>query len=75
MTTIKSLDDFEFLPDSTTDYRVNCPCMYKKQCLYFFSVAIDLIHFKLADKEEMHAILDVCKFRPDWIKGNRVTCL
>ena len=21
----KSLDDFEFLPDSTTDYRVSCP--------------------------------------------------
>ena len=31
----------------------------KNQCLQFFSVAIDQILFKLADKEEMHNILDV----------------
>ena len=26
----KSLDDFEFLPDPTTDYRVNCPLASEK---------------------------------------------
>ena len=31
----------------------------KNQCLHFFLVAIDLILFKFADKEEMHNILDV----------------
>ena len=38
--------------------------MSKYQCLYFFSVAIDLIffHFKLADKKEIHTILDVSNF-------------
>ena len=40
----KSLDDFKFLPNSTTDYRVEC---LKNQCLQFFSVAIDLILFNL----------------------------
>ena len=30
----------------------------KNQCLHFFSVAIELIVFKLADKDEMHTILD-----------------
>ena len=29
----------------------------KNKCLHFFSVAIDLIIFKLADKEEMHNML------------------
>ena len=30
----------------------------KIQCLHFFSVAIELILFKLTDKDEMHTILD-----------------
>ena len=30
----------------------------KNQCLHFFSIAIGVIFFKLADKEEMHNILD-----------------
>ena len=34
----------------------------KNQCLHFFSVAIDRILLKLADKEEMQSILDVLKF-------------
>ena len=37
----------------------------KNQCLHFFSVAIDLILFKLAYKEEMYNILDVFEFWPD----------
>ena len=45
----------------------------KNQCLHFFSVPIDLIFFKLPDKEEMY-ILDVSEFWPDWTTDNRVTC-
>ena len=45
-TTIKALDAFAFLPDSTPDYRVNCHCLSKNQCLHFFSVAVDMIIFK-----------------------------
>ena len=45
---------------------------------HFFSVAIDLTFFKLADKEEMYNILDVFEFRLDWTTdkeiGQRVTC-
>ena len=40
----------------------------------FVSVAIDLTLFKLADKEEMHNILDVFEFWPDWTTDNRGTC-
>ena len=46
----------------------------KKQCLAFVLVAIDLILFKLEDNEEMHNILDVFEFRPDWTTDNRVSC-
>ena len=45
----------------------------ENQCLHFFSVPIDLIFFKLPDKEEMY-ILDVSEFWPDWTTDNRVTC-
>ena len=48
--------------------------MSKNQCLHFFSVAINLILFKLTDKEEMNNILDVFEFWPDWTTDNRVTC-
>ena len=40
--------------------------MSRSQCLHFFSVANYLILFKFADKEEMHNILDVFEFWPDW---------
>ena len=39
-----------------------------------FSVAIDLILFKLADREEIHNILDVFEFWPDWMTDYRVSC-
>ena len=34
--------------------------------VYFFSVAIDPIFFKVADKEGMHKLLDVFQIWPDW---------
>ena len=39
----------------------------------FFLVALDIILFKLADKEEMHYILEF-EFPPDWTADNRVNC-
>ena len=46
----------------------------KNQCLLFFSVAIVLTLFKHADTEEMHNILDVFEYWPDWTADNRVAC-
>ena len=37
----------------------------KNWCLHVFSVAIDLIRFKLASYKDMHKILDEFLFRPD----------
>ena len=38
-----------------------------------FSVAIDLIICKLADKKEMHNIPEVFEFWPDWTTDNKFT--
>ena len=59
----KSLDEFEFRPDPTTDYGVICPWALKNRRHHFFSVAIDPILFKLAGNEDMHNILDEFEFR------------
>ena len=40
----KSLDDFEFGQDLTTDYGVSCPLASINRRLHFLSVAIDPIH-------------------------------
>ena len=40
----------------------------------FFSVAINLILFKLAGNEDMHNILDEFEFRPDQTTDYRVSC-
>ena len=61
----KSLDVFEFLPDSTLATELAALECLKNQHLHFFSVDIDLILFKLADNEKMH-ILNVIQFWPDW---------
>ena len=69
----KSFDDFEYLTASTTDYR-DYQQQQKRQCLHFFSVANDLILFHSADEDEMHTILDVFEFWPDWAIENIVSC-
>ena len=56
----KSLDEFEFRPDPTTDYGVNCPSASKKSSHHFFCVAIDPILFKLAgngDGKNSHRLI------------------
>ena len=57
----KSLDEFEFRPDPTTDYGVlklpfSALQRLKNRRHHFFSVAIDPILFKLAGNEDMHNI-------------------
>ena len=49
------------------------PFTVKKINVYFSSVAIDLILFKLEDKKEMHYILDVFQFWSDWTTINIMT--
>ena len=46
----------------------------KNGCHHFFSVAIDLILFKLAGNEDMHNILDEFEFRPDRTTDYGVSC-
>ena len=70
----KSLDEFEFRPDSTTDYGDSCSERLKNRRHHFFSVAIDPILFKLADNEDMHNILDAFEFRPDRTTDYGVSC-
>ena len=40
----------------------------------FFSVAIDLMLFRTADKEVIHNIFNDFEFRPYWTTNNRVSC-
>ena len=47
--------------------------MSKKSMTSYFLGFIDLILFKLADKEEMHTILDVFEVWPDLTTDNRET--
>ena len=70
----KSLDVFEFRPDSTTDYGVSALDCLKNRCHHLFSVAIDPILFKLAGNEDMHNILDEFEFRPDLTTDYGVSC-
>ena len=68
------LDEFEFRPDPTTDLGVSCPWASKNRCCYFFSVAIDKIHFKFVGNEDIHNISDKFEIRPDWTTDYGVNC-
>ena len=70
----KSLDEFEFRPDPTTDYGVSCPSASKNRRQHFFSVAIDPILFKLTGNEDVHNILEEFEFRPDRTTDYGVSC-
>ena len=76
-------DEFEFRPDRTTDYGVNCPWMSKKYpidlqwerwCLHFFSAVYGPIIFILAGNEDMHKSLDEFEFWPDLRTDYGVSC-
>ena len=68
----KSLDEFEFRPDPTTD--LAALERLKNRRHRFFFVVIDPILFKLAGNEDMHNILDEFEFRPDLTTDYGVSC-
>ena len=70
----KSLYEFEFRTDPTTDYRVSCPWASKKSMSSHISVDIDPIFFKLAGNKNMHNIMNEFEFRPDRTTDYRVSC-
>ena len=70
----KSLDEFEFRPDPTTDLELAAFERLKNRCCHFFWVAIDKIHFKFVGNEDIHNISDEFKFRPDWTTDYGVSC-
>ena len=60
----KSLDEFEFRPDPSTDLGVS----------HVFSVAIDKIHFKFVGNEDIHNISGKFEFQPDQTIDYGVHC-
>ena len=77
------LDEFEFRPDLTTDYRVSCPwesekihinLLWEKQSHYVFSVVFDRILFILACNEDIHKSLYEFEFRTDPTTDYGVSC-
>ena len=65
-------DDFEFLPDRTTPYRVRC--IMGKWCLQASSIIFNWIFVKLAGNHDRHKISDEFEFRPDRINHFGVMC-
>ena len=57
----KSLNQFEFRPDPTSDYGVTAFEPLQNRCHHFFLVAFDPILFKLAGNEDMNEIMDEWK--------------
>ena len=70
----KSLYEFEFRTDPTTDYGVSCPWASKNRCHHVISVDIDPIFFKLAGNKDMHNIMNEFEFRPDRTTDYGVSC-
>ena len=70
----KSLDEFKFRPDLTSDYRINCTCVSKNYFFHFFLFAVDMLLFKPVCNEDIHSILDEIKFQPDWTSDCGVSC-
>ena len=77
------LDEFEFRPDLTTDYRVSCPwesekihinLLWEKQSHYVFSAVFDRILFILACNEDIHKSLYEFEFRTDPTTDYGVSC-
>ena len=55
MTRVSS-DDFKNWEDPTTEHKVICHLASKNRCCHYFSVAINLVHFKFVCIEDMHDI-------------------
>ena len=69
----ESSEQFEFLPDLTTDCGVSCPwgseknphrLIMKKRCRHFFSAVLDQIYFILAGNYHIRESLDEFEIWP-----------
>ena len=72
-TGIKARVSLNFSPEPQLSTELGALERLKNPCLHIFSVAINPILFKLADKEAMHKALDEFKFLPDSTTDNRVS--
>ena len=71
----KSLDEFEFRPDPTTEYGVSCPSALKKIDVTTFSPLLLIQSFSnFAGNEDMHNFLDEFEFWPDLTTDYGVSC-
>ena len=70
----KSLYEFGFRTDLTTDYGVAALERLKNRCHHVISVDIDPIFFKLAGNKDMHNIMNEFEFRPDRTTDYGVSC-
>ena len=74
-----SLEEFEFRPDLTNDYRVSCPWVSEELffCCFVFTFSRLLLRrylFKLACNEDIHISLNEFKFQLDWTTDCGVSC-
>ena len=70
----KSLDEFDLGQIPPLTMELAALERLKNRRRHFFSVAIDLILFKLAGNEDRHNILDEFEFRPDLTIDYGVSC-
>ena len=78
----ESSEEFEFLPDPTTDCGVSCPERLKNPhrlimenwCCHVYSAMLDQISFILPASDDIHKSLDEFEIRPDLIRDHRVSC-
>ena len=75
----KSLNEFEFLPDPTTYFRVICPWVRKKinilSCCHSSALIFYRIFYILAGNKDNQQVWTEFKFGSDGTKGCRVTTL
>ena len=64
--------NFSQIPSLTTE--LSAFEHLKNRCRLFFSVAINLILFKLAGSADMNKILDEFEFQPIWTTNYGVSC-
>ena len=62
----ESLDEFQYQLDTTTDFRVICPCASEKSMYNVNNLAPSFFIF--AGKEDNHNISDEFEFQPDSTK-------
>ena len=70
----KSLYEFDFRTDPTTDTELAALERLKNICHHVIAIDIDPIFFKLAGNKDMHNIMNEFKFQPDRSNDYGVSC-